>query len=216
MVGKELYAPVHQHFFCARIDPIIDGVKNSVVEMNAVTEDESDENPLCNAFYFQGNRLKNESDAQRECCPDSCRFWKIESAEKKNMLNLPTAYKLVPGVPVKPLCILKKAPFLQRAQFLAKALWVTRFDQNENYPTGDYPNQMCHPHGLPEYARRNGSVEETDIVLWHVFGVTHQPRLEDWPVMPVEHCGFSLKPSGFFDESPIMCLPKPCQRTCQG
>jgi hypothetical protein len=27
----------------------------------------------------------------------------------------------------------------------------------------------------------------------YVFGVTHVPRLEDWPVMPVEHIGFRLK-----------------------
>jgi hypothetical protein len=26
----------------------------------------------------------------------------------------------------------------------------------------------------------------------YVFGVTHVPRLEDWPVMPVEHVGFNL------------------------
>lgn len=26
----------------------------------------------------------------------------------------------------------------------------------------------------------------------YVFGVTHVPRLEDWPVMPVEHIGFNL------------------------
>ena len=26
----------------------------------------------------------------------------------------------------------------------------------------------------------------------YVFGVTHVPRLEDWPVMPVERIGFSL------------------------
>ena len=29
-------------------------------------------------------------------------------------------------------------------------------------------------------------------VYRYVFGVTHVPRLEDWPVMPVEHVGFNL------------------------
>lgn len=27
----------------------------------------------------------------------------------------------------------------------------------------------------------------------YVFGITHVPRLEDWPVMPVEHIGFMLQ-----------------------
>lgn len=26
----------------------------------------------------------------------------------------------------------------------------------------------------------------------YVFGIIHVPRLEDWPVMPVEHIGFTL------------------------
>ncbi len=34
----------------------------------------------------------------------------------------------------------------------------------------------------------------------HVYptGVTHIVRPEDFPVMPVEHVGFTLKPFGFF------------------
>lgn len=32
----------------------------------------------------------------------------------------------------------------------------------------------------------------------YVFGVTHVPRLEDWPVMPVEHVGFTLVVSAPF------------------
>lgn len=37
-----------------------------------------------------------------------------------------------------------------------------------------------------------------DPVLWYSFGVTHAPRVEDFPVMPVEVVGFALKPDGFF------------------
>jgi len=50
-------------------------------------------------------------------------------------------------------------------------------------------------------------LEETDIVLWYVFGVTHVPRLEDWPVMPVERIGFMLMPHGFFNCSPAVDVP---------
>jgi primary-amine oxidase len=34
------------------------------------------------------------------------------------------------------------------------------------------------------------------------FGVTHVPRVEDFPVMPAEHTGFTLKPDGFFSGNP--------------
>ena len=50
-------------------------------------------------------------------------------------------------------------------------------------------------------------MEETNIVLWYVFGITHIPRLEDWPVMPVERSGFMLMPHGFFNCSPAVDVP---------
>ena len=33
------------------------------------------------------------------------------------------------------------------------------------------------------------------------------PRPEDFPVMPVEHVGFMLKPFGFFNGNPAVDLP---------
>ncbi len=47
------------------------------------------------------------------------------------------------------------------------------------------------------------------MVLWHTFGVTHVPRPEDLPVMPVETCGFRLSPAGFFDRNPALDVPPP-------
>ena len=38
-------------------------------------------------------------------------------------------------------------------------------------------------------------------------GVTHIVRPEDFPVMPVEHVGFTLKPFGFFKGNPAVDLP---------
>ena len=56
--------------------------------------------------------------------------------------------------------------------------------------------------GLPQSACRRGraaaldgrdrSLVDTEFVAWYTFGVTHAPRPEDWPVMPVEYCGFQL------------------------
>ena len=50
-----------------------------------------------------------------------------------------------------------------------------------------------------------------DCVLWHSFGTQHIPRLEDWPVMPVESTGFTLKPDGFFRRSPAMDVAAACR-----
>lgn len=40
----------------------------------------------------------------------------------------------------------------------------------------------------------NLPMDSIDLIVFYryVFGVTHVPRLEDWPVMPVERIGFML------------------------
>lgn len=53
-------------------------------------------------------------------------------------------------------------------------------------------------------ASQDKSLVGADPVIWHSFGVTHLPRLEDFPVMPVEMVGFMMKPYGFFMWNPTM------------
>jgi primary-amine oxidase len=61
--------------------------------------------------------------------------------------------------------------------------------------------------GLTKWTQLDRSLVDRSLVVWHIFGLTHMPRPEDWPVMPVETCGFALKPCGFFASSPVMDLP---------
>lgn len=55
------------------------------------------------------------------------------------------------------------------------------------------------------------SLMDADPVIWYSFGVTHLPRLEDFPVMPVEMVGFMIKPYGFFMWNPTM-VRRPAQQ----
>ena len=61
--------------------------------------------------------------------------------------------------------------------------------------------------GLSKWAQQNRNIYNTNIVLWHTFGILHVTRAEDWPVMPTEYCGFELKPVNFFDSNPAMDVP---------
>jgi primary-amine oxidase len=95
----------------------------------------------------------------------------------------------------------------RRAGFATKHLWVTPFRADEKYASGNYPNVHAGGDGLTRYIQQNRSIENADIVLWHTFGHTHVCRPEDFPVMPVERVGFTLKPSGFFAQNAAMDLP---------
>ena len=54
---------------------------------------------------------------------------------------------------------------------------------------------------------QNRSLVGQDLVVWHTLGVTHIPRIEDYPVMPCEYASFVLKPANFFDANPGINLP---------
>lgn len=63
-------------------------------------------------------------------------------------------------------------------------MWVTKYKDDELYAGGRYTLQSSREiGGLADAAARNDDVLDEDIVVWSVFGLTHNPRVEDWPVM---------------------------------
>lgn len=206
-LAPQLGAPQHQHMFSARLDFAIDGLKNRVDEIDVKRVPMGPSNPVGNAFTRQITRLETESDAQRVARNELGRVWRISSAEATNYLGEPTAYVLAPeGLPL--LLADDEASITQRAGFATKSLWVTKFDRDEMWAAGYTPNQHPGGAGLPAYAAANRPVDGEDIVVWHTFGLTHFPRTEDWPVMPVDYAGFKLRPENFFDRNPTLDVPK--------
>lgn len=104
----------------------------------------------------------------------------------------------------------------RRAAFATKDLWVTRYAEEERYPTGDFVNQHAGGAGLPAYVAQDRDIDGQDIVVWHTFGLTHFPRVEDWPIMPVDTVGFKLRPEGFFDRSPVLDVPANASSSTSG
>jgi hypothetical protein len=92
----------------------------------------------------------------------------------------------------------------QTGAFANYHLWVTPHSDTERYPAGEYTVQGTGSNGLPDWTAANRNIVGEDIVLWHAFGVTHVPRPEDFPVMPCEVTGFTLKPDGFFEGNPAI------------
>jgi primary-amine oxidase len=196
-----LWAPYHQHILCARLDLDIEGEKNSVFEVESFAHPQGDKNPYGGAYETKETLFSKEKESQRVIDPFSGRYWKIVNQQVKNHMDHPVGYKLIPGHTTFPLA-LPESTIGKKAAFMYKHLWVTKNNETEKYPAGDYPFQHPGGAGLPEWTKANRSIENEDVVLWYVFGTNHIPRTEDWPVMPVERTGFHLKPSGFFARSP--------------
>jgi primary-amine oxidase len=208
-VAPGLAAPVHQHMFNARLDMDVDGGPvNEVYEVSAEALPTGPDNPWGNAFRQVATRLESERAAQREVDPASARHWRFVNPESTNGLGRPVAYKLLPG-PTPTLHAQTDSPIGRRAGFARHNLWVTPYAHDERRAAGNYPNQHIGGDGLPRWTAADRSLLGTDVVAWYTFGVTHLPRPEDWPVMPVEYCGFHLIPVGFFDRNPSLDVPPP-------
>ena len=210
LVAPQVAAHIHQHIFCVRLDMSVDGMKNSVYEVNTKAEPQGPENPQWNAFFTESTLLATESEAQRIVDPLAGRYWLITNPSMHNQLGQPVAYKVAPGENILPFAH-PEASVSKRAGFMRKHLWVTPYSPEEMGAAGPYPNQHPGGAGLPEWTKANRKVENTDIVVWYTFGTNHVPRPEDWPVMPVAYTGFSLKPVGFFDQNPALDVPPSVQ-----
>jgi primary-amine oxidase len=205
-VAPDLAAPHHQHLFNVRLDMAVDGPANTVHEVDLVAADAGPDNQHDQAIVVRSTPIRSEAQGRRHIDPARARTWKVVNPSRRNHVGEPTGYKLVPHN--GPLMLAAETSSVgRRAGFAHANLWVTRFAPDELHAAGDHPNQHEGGAGLPAWVAQDRPLEDTDVVLWHTFGVSHAVRTEDWPVMPVETVGFALRPVGFFARNPAMSVP---------
>ena len=67
-------------------------------------------------------------------------------------------------------------------------MWITPTSLQERFPAGNHVTQSAPDNqGLPTWTSADRSLVNTDLTVWHTFGLTHSARPEDYPVMPVEY-----------------------------
>jgi primary-amine oxidase len=203
LVDQGTYAPFHQHFIVARLDLDIDGPDNTVyaVSSEAVADD-----PWGLGLVVRETPLRTEAEGKQDYDWASQRGWKVVNRAVRNGLGFPVGYKLVPSGAF-PSLLPPSSPAFLRAEVVGHTLWVTPYHPDERWPCGDFPNLSERDTGLPSWTAADRPIENTDVVLWYVFGIHHITRPEDWPVMPTDAVSFWLKPFGFFDRNPTLDVP---------
>ncbi|PWN47568.1 hypothetical protein IE53DRAFT_244019 [Violaceomyces palustris] len=207
-VAPKVNAHYHQHLFSLRIDPMVDGCENTVVQTDVKQTEAAtgtDGNYLGNGFTTVKTPIKRSAGLDY----DKHRVWSIVNPSKKHYASgLPASYK-IHTKDFEPLALRGDSMVAKRAQFSTKALWVTPFEEEQLWPAGKYVPQQrdTAEDSLGNWVKKEESTEDTDVVVWLTYGITHIPRPEDWPVMPVEHLNVWLKPANFFDLNPAHDLP---------
>jgi primary-amine oxidase len=214
VVDTDTYAPYHQHFIVARLDLDVDGERNSVVVTETHAPPVDADNPHGVALVQRRTPLRTEQEGIQDYDWSTQRAWTVVNEDVQNRLGGPVGFKLAPGA-CFPAMLAPDSPVLRRAGVIGHTLWVTPFAEDERWPSGEFVVQSTVDSGLPAWTAQNRSIENTDIVLWYVFGIHHITRPEEWPIMSVDTVSFWLKPVGFFDRNPALDVPAdPGHDTC--
>jgi len=205
-VAPGVVGQIHQHILCARMEMDLDGGGNSVVECNTCAQPFDSNNPYGNAFYEEETVFRTELEACRRANLPTQRYWKVINPKKLNHVGSPVGYRLEANNCVTPF-VHPGSPSGKRASFVQNHLWVTAYDSEERYPAGEFMNHSDGEGSVADFVRQDRPIEDADIVLWHVFGVHHPVRAEDFPVQSCVTTGFKLAPWGFFNGNPTINLP---------
>ena len=205
IVAPGILAQNHQHVFAARIDPAVDsyaeGDTRVVVEESHGVKTHAETNPFGNLYEIRRKTVDRATWIDAE--PRLNRLLKLENAHKKNAVSgKNVGYKLLAPATQMILAdedsiIAKRAPFAQHNN------WVTGYRDGEFWAAGEFTNQSRgEKGGVSDMVRRgdwftedgmealnghdggDGEVgKKSSPVVWTVYGLTHNPRVEDWPVM---------------------------------
>ena len=209
VVHPGVLAAHHQHIFSLRVDPAIDGHKNSLVSEEIVPMPRSDFNPHGVGYTVEEAVVQNSAGLDTDY--NTNRNYKIQNESSRNPINgKAVAYKIqVP--PFQKMVSDPESFNHKRAEFADHNLYVTRYRDGELYAGGKYTNQSRGGAGVRSWANRMENVENQDIVVWVQFGLQHVTRIEDFPIMPCEIIKVHFKPVNFFDKNPALDVPPSTQ-----
>ncbi|KAF3356817.1 hypothetical protein VdG1_06145 [Verticillium dahliae VDG1] len=202
VVAPGVLAQNHQHMFAVRIDPAIDsyadGQSRVVVEESVPVR----QNPATNPFgnYYEVRKKTVERACWVDAEPKLNRVIRLENATKKNDVSGRNHHAWVTGY--------REGELWAAGEFTNQSLEETGgvYDMVKR---GDWFSGDAERHEANGDAASDGHVKGrlSSPVLWAVFGLTHNPRVEDWPVMPVEIHHLNLRPADFFTSNPALDVP---------
>ncbi len=202
LVAPAIVAPFHSHHFSFRLDLDVDGLDNNLVG-DIITQVELPKNSIRRGIWMAKtlDMLKEGAMANNHMVKQ----WRVVNKNKQTKLGHNPSFQLVLGHSATSFNHQDDAQ--RRALFTRSPLWVTRYNKDELYSAGDYPNQSKGGEGIVKFVADQQSIDNEDLVLWPTLGFDHLPRSEDWPIMPSMYMQLTIRPFNFFYQNPNMDVP---------
>ncbi|CRL26750.1 Copper amine oxidase [Penicillium camemberti] len=215
IVHDGVLAQHHQHLLSLRIDPAIGSYEtgNQLAFSECYPMPMDDFNPHGNGYVSKMTVVDKPGGLDLDT--SKSRVYMMQNNQIRNPVNhLPISYK-IHAPPMQRILAHPDSYHFKRAEFGNHSIYLTKYNHDELFSGGKYTNQSRGGDGIKAWADRPDNVVDDDIVVWVQFGMNHVPRIEDFPVMPVEILKVSLKPVNFFTQNPSMDVPPSRQETNQ-
>lgn len=206
MVHPGLVAANHQHWFNLRLDFDVDGTANAVMENNL-------DRPTHESHGGEGDRgfaashtvFGRAADARRDMNDMTARSWTIYNPAAVDRMGHAAGYTIVPME--NAMTVFPPARQHGPAGFTAHHLWVTPYGATQRYAAGPYPNQATDDAAdTLDRSAGDAPIYDRDIVVWYSLGMTHFPRVENYPIMSNDRLAVAFRPDGFFARNPALDL----------
>jgi primary-amine oxidase len=209
LLDHHIVGTTHQHIYNFRLDLDVDGEGNSLTEMDPVVAPNPRGGPRTSTMQVTQRTVQSEKQAAQKFDASTIRL--LSNPSRTNKVGNPVSYQLIPYAggthPIARGANFAKDEWIyNRLSFMDKQIWVTRYNPDELFPEGKYPNRSSKDTGMGQFTADDQPIVNTDNVVWLTTGTTHVARAEEWPIMPTEWVHALLKPWNFFDETPTLGL----------
>jgi primary-amine oxidase len=181
-VAPSVTAQLHQHIFSLRIDPMIDGHENTVVQSDVLPTAApvgSPANYLGNGFRQSSSNITQAGGYDWDATKH--RTFSIVNTKRRHYASgLPVSYRIHTR-DYETLAPHRDAMVTKRARFSTKALWVSKHNEEQLWPAGKYVPQQrdTAKDDISHWVEDGHNVENEALVAWVTFGITHVPRPEE-------------------------------------
>lgn len=168
---------------------------------------ESESNPCGHGVLTHHTEFKKELEAVSDVRAASNRFWMIMNPHSKlRHKDSPRGYAIRPQANGGTMS--QDWSWLNSHLGFAKHnFFVTKYADNEQYASGNFPILAKKDVGLGSYIQQNREIEDTDVVCWYTIAFMHNTYAEDWPFISLASQGVRLVPHDFFEWSIASTLP---------
>ena len=134
VLAPGINAHYHQHIFSVRVDPMVDGLHNSVVETDVISLPyDAHSNHAGNAFMTQSTTISKARDGARDINYEGDRRWAIVNPKRRHPYSGKLAGYTITGLrgATVPLKTRDEGVVAKRAPWARKPLWVVKDVETE-------------------------------------------------------------------------------------